>query len=175
MEPTEHLLSDGCDPRRREQALRFPVRLYLRPSRRIVHLLCLIHGVTALSFLASSLGVLGRTVGIFAVLLNLGFAIRRIRKTLPTQLVLEENGNLRCADQEGLPEESCTLAGSCRDLGWAVWLKWHEHSGPRRHVMLLPDMLEDGEAWRFLRIWLGHKVAGAVLSKASAAGGSDAG
>ena len=31
-------------------------------------------------------------------------------------------------------------------------------SGLRRHLMLLPDMLDDRENWRRLRIWLRHKA-----------------
>ena len=30
--------------------------------------------------------------------------------------------------------------------------------GLRRHLMLLPDMLDDRENWRRLRIWLRHRA-----------------
>ena len=52
------------------------------------------------------------------------------------------------------------MLGRCRDLGWAVWLSWRDESGLRRHLMLLPDMLDDRENWRRLRIWLRHSAEG---------------
>ena len=135
----------------------FPVRLSLKPSRRLANLVFAIHGVTALSFLGSSLSPGLKIVGIVALAASLLQALRVVAQPRPRDLALDESGQLRhgAGAELGGP---CPVLGRCRDLGWAVWLSWRDESGRRRHLMLLPDMLDDRENWRRLRIWLRHKA-----------------
>lgn len=137
--------------------MRYPLRIELRSSKRMIFLNAAIHLVAAFSFLRSSF----HAAWIILALAVLGWSFWRGLRHEEAKglcaLTLEDGGGLRLERLDG--EARGQALGSSADFGWALWLHWRgSGSGGRRGaLMLLPDNLGES-AWRGLRIWLRHKA-----------------
>lgn len=95
-------------------------------------------------------------------------AIRAERSKRGLQLVLAEDGSVRCDALLG--DRAGRLEGSAADFGWAVCVRVRAQDAPpasgplqglRRRLaplMLVPGNVAHPSDWRGLRIWLRHKA-----------------
>lgn len=133
--------------------MRYPLELTLRPSRRILTLVCAIHLIAALASLLSALPMLFAAVLGALTLLSLGLSVRGMARNAARALVLRDDGLLEI----GPGARPVRILPGSVDFGWAVWLAWRQDDGRQGALMLAPDGLPRGQ-WRALRIWLRQKA-----------------
>ncbi len=123
----------------------------LGPSRLLHRITWLVHGLSALAVLLSSLPLTleSALLGLLAWLLWRN--LRALAGYARYHFVLGEQLRIAAAGGEW-PVESALR------IGPALWLGWREDSGALRHLMLLPDCCEGAAAWRLLNVWSRHRL-----------------
>ncbi len=135
--------------------MRWPARIALKPSARLVVLIAAIHAIAAIAFLHLSMHPAWVLFLLLAIGLSAALAIRAELGIAGTVLRLEERGRVHLEDTDGI--RTATLLPTSTDFGWAVWIQWLEDSGRARRGarMLLSDGMAPDD-WRTLRVWMRH-------------------
>jgi len=162
--------------------MHYPLMLALKPSRTVMASVAVAHGAAALTLFFAlrtrdSLGIASVALPVSLVVLacwatlfwSAARAIRAERSKRGLQLVLAEDGSVRCDALLG--ERAGRIEGSAADFGWVVCVRVRVQDAPPASVplrgllgrrlaplMLVPGNVAHASDWRGLRIWLRHKA-----------------
>lgn len=148
--------------------LLFPLRLVLRPSRRLLILLCALHAVVLYAFCQLAAQLSWWLLPVVLVLLySLYRKLRHEAQRRGVELICHASGEFS-VPACGIGHEQAVFIERSTDFGWAIWLHWKNPRPQRRAasaMMLCADHFHDRQAWRHFRIWVRHKATQAAEDK----------